>query len=52
MEVDPGVYICIYEARERGVRITGFLDFTCRPEFQIHTRKHNVSDTGSISVLW
>jgi hypothetical protein len=31
-------------------RITGFLDFVHRPEFFI-TRKHNVTETGSVSIL-
>jgi hypothetical protein len=34
------------------LRITGFVDFVQRPEFYTHkTRKHNVSETGSISVF-
>jgi hypothetical protein len=33
------------------LRITALLDFRQRPEFQI-TSKHNVSETGCVSVLW
>jgi hypothetical protein len=31
------------------IRITEVLDFESRPEFEI-TRKHNISETGSVSV--
>jgi hypothetical protein len=32
------------------LRITGFLDFVHRPVFK-NTRKRNVSETGSVSIL-
>jgi hypothetical protein len=38
------------ETQELILRVTMFLDFVHRPEFQI-ARKHNVSETAYVSVL-